>query len=151
MNKPLFAIVLVSLIAVSGCSAVNTISPVGVNCALTSPPDASGVDGDHGTVMRIFPRKSDIGDSYSGCQTVWVSDNGQWLPFMVGIFEGGKLTRMRIPWRPGDPLEQCLKSSGVLVRGDKNICSEIDYLFPYSSAPPSCLATSASGAYCIYD
>jgi hypothetical protein len=138
-------------VAVSGCATVK----VGANCELISPPDGAGVDGVHQTLLKIYPRKSSIGDSYSGCQTVWVIEDGRWSPVMVGIFEKGQLTRMRFPSKPNDPVEQCLMKSSVLVHGDRDICSAMD-AFPYSSAPQSCLDQTSTeeattGSDCTYD
>ncbi|WP_343732913.1 hypothetical protein [Duganella sp.] len=114
-----------------------------LNCRLLAPPAASGEAKVHGNLIKVFPRKAEMGDAYSGCQTVWGEDNGQWFQIMVGIFEQGKLTRMRVPSRPGDPIELCLQKNGELVAGDADVCSDME-VFPYSSAPPGC-STKQSG------
>jgi hypothetical protein len=142
---------LVLALVVSGCSAIGAKSFQSENCNLASPPENSGEDGIHGTIVKIYPRKSMMGDSYSGCQTMWALEGERWEPVMVGIFENGEVARMKVPSQPGSQVEKCLVKSGVLVSGDNDICRDMD-VFPYSSAQPKCLtATSDRDETCSYD
>lgn len=137
MTKNIFiAAFLISQMLGGSVFADAAVEPL-LNCTLAAPPDASGEDKIHGNLIKVFPRKADMGNAYSGCQTVWSSDNGRWSEIMVGVFELGKLTTMRVPSRPGDPIELCLQKNGELVAGDPDVCSAME-AFPYSSAPPDC-------------
>jgi hypothetical protein len=143
-------ILMVFLQSLVGCS----VDPIAAanNCGIQSPPSESGEDLTHETLLKIFPRKFRISGNYSGCQTVWIDDSGQWKVVMVGVFENGELVAMRVPSRPGDPIEQCRKRAGILVRGDSNVCSAMD-AFPYASVAPACLssAKTRADANCSYD
>lgn len=136
----------------SSCSAVVAKGSQNDNCNFTSPPEDSGEDGIHGNLVKVYPRKSTMGDSYSGCQTVWALDGEHWKPAMIGVFNKGEVTRMKSPARPGSPVEKCLVRSGVLVHGDKDICSALE-VFPYSSAPANCISAEKSrdAASCPFD
>ncbi|MYM28510.1 hypothetical protein GTP58_09265 [Duganella sp. CY15W] len=107
------------------------------NCELVAPPAASGEDSIHGNLVKVFPRRSKIDSSYTGCQTVWVNENKYWSVFMVGVFERGELVKMSVPSRPGDSIEKCLRKDGQLIAGDEDVCSAME-AFPYSSAPSGC-------------
>jgi len=83
---------------------------------------------------------------------MWMFEGGRWKPVVIGVFENGQLTGMKVPSRPGEPVGVCLIRSNVLVRGDKDTCSALE-AFPYSSAPPKYLNESQSGRRqaCPYD
>lgn len=136
MKKIIISALLILQIINRSAFADTVIQPL-LNCELAAPPVASGEDRIHGNLIKVFPRKADMGDAYSGCQTVWGADNGVWSQIMVGIFEQGKLARMKVPSRPGDPIELCLQKDGELIAGDPDVCSAME-AFPYSSAPPGC-------------
>lgn len=150
---PLVALLVPSLLFLSGCASTRTAGASMHNCDLKEPPADSGEDGHQGTLMKIYPRRGAIGSTYSGCQTVWARDGATWSVAFVGVFENGTITRMRVPSEPGNPVEQCLMQSGRLVQGDKDICSSMDILFPYSSVPPGCasVATGDGRRDCAYD
>lgn len=133
-------VLLIVLSVVAGCSLAQP-GEVRQNCRLENPPDSSGEDASHGGLLKGYPRKSEITSAYDGCQTVWAQDDGRWVSIMEGMFEQGRLTRMRFPSRPGDAVEQCLKKAGRLLEGDSNVCRAMD-AFPYSSAAPGCLTSS---------
>jgi hypothetical protein len=152
VRRRLLALLVPCLIGISGCASMQTVGASMRNCDLKEPPPDSGEDGDHGILIKIYPRRGAIGSTYSGCQTMWAFDGATWSVVTVGVFEDGKITRMRVPSRPEDPLEQCLFQSGRLVRGNEGTCSSLDML-PYNSMPPGC-ASAAKGHEprdCDYD
>lgn len=100
------AFLLPCLLGFSCCTPVLAVGAPMRNCDLKKPPADSGEDGDHGILIKIYPRRGAIGTTYSGCQTVWAGDGTTWSVVMVGFFEDGKITRLRVPARPGDPIEQ---------------------------------------------
>jgi hypothetical protein len=148
----LIVLLMSCLVGFSGCSFTQNVNVSMPNCGLKEPPADSGEDSDHGILMKIFPRRGAIGSTYSGCQTVWAGDGKTWFVVAVGIFEGGKVTRMRMPSRPEDPVEQCLIQSGRLVKGNEGTCSSLD-MFPYNSMAPGCESAAKAGSrgYCDYD
>lgn len=148
-------LVVLAVLWLMGCTAVAAGSSAAMkNCDLRQPPPDAGEDGVHGTLLKVFPRKSRIDAAYSGCQTIWAQDGEGWSIVMIGFFESGEVVRMRFPSKPGDAVEQCSRKAGVLVKGYRDICSAMD-AFPYSSEPPGCLITSkgsgTSSAACAND
>jgi uncharacterized protein YceK len=152
-RRPLVTLLVPSLLILSGCASTRTAGASMHNCDLKEPPADSGEDGDHGIPMKIYPRRGAIGSTYSGCQTVWAHDGVTWSVAFVGVFENGTITRMRVPTEPGNPVEQCRMQSGRTVKGDKDVCTSMDILFPYSSVPPGCAsgAPGDGGRDCAYD
>jgi uncharacterized protein YceK len=149
----LIALLVPYLLAVSGCTSMRATDVSMPNCGLKEPPADSGEDAHQGTLMKIYPRRGAIGSTYSGCQTVWARDGATWSVAFVGVFENGTITRMRVPTEPGNPVEQCRMQSGRIVKGDKDVCTSMDILFPYSSVPPGCAsgAPGDGGRDCAYD
>lgn len=122
------------------------------NCNLESPPEMAGDDSYEGTLIKIFPRKSDMGESYSGCQTMWAKENGRWQAAMVGIFEDGEVVRMKLPLERNDRTKNCLRKSRELIRGENENCSAMD-AFPWSSVDTNCRLSTIRdrGIKCPYD
>jgi hypothetical protein len=150
------AVCILWLIFLSACSSMKNGKASDTNCAIDEPPAGAGEDAAHKTLLKIFPRNSDMGAAYSGCQTVWVRDGNSWAVLMIGVFENGEVTQMKFPSEPGNAVEQCVKRSGALVKGNTNVCHAMD-AFPYSSAPPGCLSClsraseKTKGDSCSYD
>jgi hypothetical protein len=112
---------------------------MGDNCGLQVPPKEAGEDGFEGGILLIYPRRAQIGKSYTGCQLVWLGRDGKLSPYLVGVFRSGKLERMINLRDANDPIAQCLFKDGKLVQGDSKICQAVD-LFPFRSMPPGCLS-----------
>jgi hypothetical protein len=125
----------------SGYAEVAAVEGAVKDCAISQPPLDSGEDGVHGTLLKVYPRTSQIDAVYSSCQTVWAREGEGWVVVMIGFFERGQVVRMRFPSKPGHPVEQCLKKDGLLIKGNRDVCSAMD-AFPYSSALPGCLSDS---------
>jgi hypothetical protein len=125
-------------------SAANAFDQfIGHNCGLASPPPEAGEDAERGVLAaKIFPRKSNMDGTYSGCQTAWLRRHDEWVVHMVGFFENGRLVKARlIPAEKGEPVVQCAWKNGKLILGDETSCSFM-ILFPMGSYSPNCYAES---------
>lgn len=117
-----------------------TIPAQGYNCNLSAPPATSGENGLHGLILKIYPRKSDMPASYSGCQTTWLEQGTQWKKIFVSYFEGGTL---KMFWSYDDQSPNgilCSYHEGQLAPGAPSSCLEYERVkSPSGSFPPGCM------------
>jgi len=120
----------------------------GVNCNLDAPPAEAGVDRYLGVLLKVYPRTPDIGPDYAGCQTLWAQTSDGWEVLGVAHFAGGRVVRVENPATPHDPVEQCLVRDGAVVRGDPELCAQLDDM-RFESLPAGCLDPGKAGPQCI--
>lgn len=132
---------LVVLFSISLPSFAADDHPSGTNCELQSPPATAGEEMSHGATFKIFPRARDINASYTGCQFMWATMQGQVVLVSVSAIEKGYVTRL---WSPSskvnDPAE-CRYKEGKLVRGSERSCPAPKFLL-IKSMPAGCVERS---------
>jgi hypothetical protein len=67
------------------------------HCDLATPPPDAGETAVQGTLVKIYPRRSQMRRPYSGCQTSWMRHQGRWIRVSVMYFAQGELTAW---WKP---------------------------------------------------
>jgi len=72
------------------------IPPNAPNCQLASPPATAGESQVHGILVKIYPRKLDMGPNYTGCQNSWIDREGTWELFSALYFEAGEFRAWRM-------------------------------------------------------
>ena len=115
------------------------------NCGLAAPPPDAGVDRHMGVLLKVYPRTPDIGPDYAGCQTLWAQAGDGWETLTVVHYAAGHVVRVENPAVPHDPVEQCLVERGAVVRGDRELCAQLDDM-RFESLPPGCLDEAGAGA-----
>jgi len=115
------------------------------NCGLAEPPPAAGSDHYMGVLLKVYPRTPDIGPDYAGCQTLWAQSSDGWETLKVVHYAAGHVVRVENPAVPHDPVEQCLVENGAVVRGDPDLCAQLDEM-RLESLPPACADTAAPAA-----
>ena len=127
--------------------------PTGKNCDLSAPPTSAGEEVNHNSVLRVFPRRSSISATYSGCQAVFVtpSENTPQLLWLIEIRRGDPV-RMWSPRPDMRDQQDCRYKNGTLVRGRSEICSDARTLL-MPSLPAGCLAKEVARepSECRYD
>ena len=107
------------------------------NCGLAAPPPGAGIDRQMGVLLKVYPRTPDIGPDYAGCQTLWAQVGDGWETLTVVHYAAGHVVRVENPAVPRDPVEQCLVEHGAVVRGDPELCGQLDDM-RFESLPPGC-------------
>ena len=59
-------------------------------CELTIPPEQAGENQAHGVILYIYPRNSQLGSSFSGCQTRWLYDDDHFRKLDIVRYQDGK-------------------------------------------------------------
>jgi hypothetical protein len=115
------------------------------NCALSAPPPEAGVDSYMGMALKIYPRNPDIGPTYAGCQTLWSQSDDGWEKITVTHYAAGHVVRVDSPATPHDPVEACRLEEGAVVRGDPDLCAQLDDM-RFESLPAECADRLDAGA-----
>jgi hypothetical protein len=119
------------------------------NCALAAPPPDAGIDMYMGMLLKIYPRNPDIGPAYSGCQTLWSQSDDGWERITVTHYATGHVVRVDSPATPHDPVEACLLEHGAVVRGDPDLCAQLDDM-RFESLPADCAdRTGPADPHCL--
>jgi hypothetical protein len=113
------------------------------NCDLSAPPLEAGIDSSMGQLVRVFPRNSDIGPAYAGCQTLWAGDGQAWSVITVAHYVAGHVARIESPQEAHDPMAECRVEAGQVVRGDPTLCEQLDEI-RFESLPAACLGEPGS-------
>ena len=156
---------LCALISSGSFAAQNNIPDDQPNCAIARPPYNAGEDNVHGMLMRIYPRRSEMSKTYTGCQTTWLAEDGTYQRFMITFFSGGDL-RIIKGLAPGaaDDFFICAYQDNKPVPDD-GICPDLAASIrrglgpPRASMPAGCFkkvsaaaaASSPAPAECKYD
>jgi hypothetical protein len=131
---PLCALLLPLLAGMAPCAAA---VPVAAHCALAAPPPEAGIDLYMGTLLKIYPRNPDIGPAYAGCQTLWAQSDDGWETVTVTHYVAGHVVQVDSPGKPDDPVETCRLEHGAVVRGDPDLCAQLDDM-RFESLPADC-------------
>jgi len=115
------------------------------NCGLAVPPPDAGVDRQMGVLLKVYPRTPAIGPDYAGCQTLWAQAGDGWETLTIVHYAAGHVVRVENPAVPHDPVEQCLVERGAVVRGDPDLCAQLDDM-RFESLPPECAGDAAAAA-----
>jgi len=59
-------------------------------CNLAVPPEDAGENQAHGVILYIYPRNSQLGSSFSGCQTRWFYDDDHFRKLDTVRYQDGK-------------------------------------------------------------
>ena len=59
-------------------------------CELEQPPEQAGENQAHGVILYIYPRNSQMGSSFSGCQARWFYDNDHFRKLDIVSYQDGK-------------------------------------------------------------
>jgi len=113
------------------------------NCNLAKPPLKPGEESNHGILMLISPRISDIPKNYTGCQTVWITPNKKIVKMSVVEFSNGEVTKYTtFKDEAGGILFSCFYSENKLVKATGNCEDELPMNIPTSSKPAGCIDKS---------
>lgn len=113
------------------------------NCRLNLPPLESGEQAIHGlpiqdAMLKVFPRRSQMTQRYTGCQTVWSHDGSKWVKTLTLYFVDRDLRVTRD--HQSSPDEYCQFIAGDLVKGVKERCARPDgATVPLTSMAPGCI------------
>jgi hypothetical protein len=123
------------------------------HCALATPPPDAGIDLYMGTLLKVYPRNPDIGPAYAGCQTLWAQSDDGWETVTVTHYAAGHVVRVDSPGTPHDPVETCLLEHGAVVRGEPELCAQLDDM-RFESLPADCrdridAAAPATDSHCL--
>lgn len=131
-----FLVCLALAIGVSASHAQGT-EPAGQNCRLLAPPTDAGESPDHGIVLRIYPRASEISPSYSGCQTMWAPQANAWIRISETEIINGDPVRLWTPAGISDATASCRYAKGKTISGDARSCPAPEFLIQ-QSFPAGC-------------
>lgn len=106
-------------------------------CDVAILPDGSGENNtDKFYAVKVFPRRSNMGENYNGCQTVWIEINGTFLRSMVIYYDGGKLQIMKhIDPKNQQTTEICLYKDNKLL-SKKLGCEDVEPSIQKGLGPP---------------
>lgn len=128
--------------------------PRGQNCQAAAPDPAAGEASGHGMLLQVFPRRSAIGPTYTGCQAVFVTtaEGGPRLAWLIEVSKGEPI---RV-WSADRDLQNggmpdCRYRQGKLVDGDPDNCpaTASDLLLP--TEPAGCATGKTTGPVCKDD
>jgi hypothetical protein len=105
-------------------SAEDFIPKSAPHCNVDQPPVTSGEDSTHAILIKVFPRKSNVGVGYTGCQTMWIKIDNQWNKFSVMYYDHGALN---VWWNASDKNNSgmfCRFENGKLLAGEEVYCYE---------------------------
>jgi hypothetical protein len=123
------------LITIAAARAQEAIPTTEPSCNLISPPARSGEVFMHAGIFKVFPRKSDMGGDYTGCQTLWLVSFDESLKVASGYLERGVLVLFRIEEKGGII---CRYESKTLVTKSADCAEFEDTGFPFSSFAAGC-------------
>jgi hypothetical protein len=131
--------------ALVACSTISSgwSSP---SCKIDVPPDSAGVGVSHTQIFKVFPRRQDIGPSFTGCQMIW-----SYAPRSTTDIQ----ERARILVIKGNPVAiesadgRCEYEKGRLTQASSSTCNRVPpELLP--SMPAAC-AKTLNDKQCEYD
>jgi hypothetical protein len=143
-SPPPLAIFAVAALLAAGFGSPEAMAQTGPltgrNCTLQAPPAGAGEISNAETIIKVYPRAADIGDTYGGCQSAWVGRGGRWTLLSRVLLEAGW---PRAVWSPGDPPgpPRCRYDFGGLVDGSPEQCPEVGQLI-LRSLPAGCVERS---------
>lgn len=111
--------------------------PQGLNCSMIEPPAQAGETYFIGILANVFPRKSEIPASYTGCQTMWIWDDNRYIFDHKIVFKNGKALGLWSLETNFQSFDGCEKSKEC----------EIFNTLPYSSYPKNCLKPLTTQQY----
>jgi hypothetical protein len=116
------------------------------NCSVSLPPANAGEDVNHGALMKIYPRKSEMGPEYTGCQSTWIEHQGNWVLLSVFYFERGLLRALRMPHEQTRSKDiYCWYKDSKLEPGSSKRCfAPAQEVVPSSSYAPGCMEQAIS-------
>jgi len=59
-------------------------------CGLEEPPEHAGENQAHGVILYIYPRNSQMSNSFNGCQTRWFYDDDHFRKLDIVRYQDGK-------------------------------------------------------------
>lgn len=112
-------------------------------CALLVPPVDAGHYAMMGVAMRVYPGPSEIDSSYTGCQTLWSTENGKTEVQIRVVFRNGTPIAMEgaLP-SDSSPLE-CTRTN--VANAARYSCEPLGPI-PFPSYPADCIKFRASPA-----
>ncbi len=145
MNNPYLKAWLLTclvLMLFSSASIANDLIPKDANnCNIIQPPKASGDSALNGRLMKVFPRRKQMGENYTGCQTLWldIQRMHKLERILVLYFENGEI-KVQQHMEAGRSFS-CRYYAGSLLPNSKIECSKKS-LDSLSSYPAGCVASS---------
>ncbi|MCG9963140.1 MULTISPECIES: hypothetical protein [Shewanella] len=125
------------------------------NCSLSAPLPKSGEEANHGQLMLISPRTSELSPNYSGCQTLWFAINGKPIKVSEVEFFNGKPTKFTgFENEQGKISFSCTYKNAKLVNSVGQCDSELPMNIPMASMPSGCFEKVKTGKWppeCEYD
>ena len=142
MPKVLIA---VAVLAMSGCSSFERAwsDP---SCSVSVPPADAGVGASHAQMFKVYPRRSTLASSFTGCQVVWT-----YAPrSQIQIQERARVLFLRgVPVAIESEGVRCEYKDGKLAAGSPAACgASPPEAVP--SMPAQCEKNTADSA-CAYD
>lgn len=130
------------LMLFSSVSIANILIPEDAsNCNIIQPPKASGDSVLNGRLMKVFPRRKQMGENYTGCQTLWldIQRRHELERIMVLYFKNGEI-KIQQHMEAGRSFS-CRYYAGSLLPNSKIECSKKS-LDSLSSYPAGCTKSS---------
>lgn len=111
------------------------------NCNIIQPPKAAGDSVLNGRLMKIFPRRKDMSENYTGCQILWldIQRRHKLEKILVLYFENGKI-KVQQHMEAGRSFS-CRYYAGSLLSNSSHECSKKS-IGALSSHPAGCLKSS---------
>ncbi len=111
------------------------------NCNIIQPPKEAGDSQLNDRLMKIFPRREQMGERYTGCQTLWLDIQGRHKleKIMVLYFENGE-TKVQQHIAAGRSFS-CRYYAGSLLPNSRAECSKRS-IGTLSSLPAGCTRAS---------
>lgn len=135
MNRNVAHLLAFAALLVAPCVFAANPPFAGANCAISTPPAASGESVAQGAVLKVWPRKAALDAAYKGCQTTWIESRGRWVPLGVAYLEAGQVAGF---WAPPPPAAlTCSYRSGKATGASAGQCPPASRLV-VASMPPGC-------------
>ncbi|MFC1602371.1 hypothetical protein ACFL3U_02260 [Pseudomonadota bacterium] len=111
------------------------------NCNVIQPLPESGDSVLNGRLMKVFPRRKQMGENYTGCQTLWldIQRMHKLERILVLYFENGEI-KVQQHMEAGRSFS-CRYDAGSLLPNSRHECSKKS-IGPLSSNPAGCVKSS---------
>jgi hypothetical protein len=120
-----------------GVAAATVGVPKGENCNLSVPPTDAGEVSLHGTILRVYPKATDITPSYNGCQVLFAPSDDKWVVLSLTEISDGDPVRIWSDFEEGAAIPDCRFKKGRVVQGDPHSCPAAEFLL-IKSRPVGC-------------
>jgi len=104
-------------------------------CAIADPPSEAGEQAHMGELLLVYPRARDIGEAFTGCQSLW--GRAKAGTHLIGRFEYMKGSFVAV--HDGEDRIRCEYGNGKLISVLPTACPK-SLPSPIPSLPPGCFS-----------